>query len=235
VMADYDTSWVRRARSTLGYDKVGSDEDLADPEHRKWLRRKMRKKKGQQQAQTGQDPAPAPAPEEPPAPGTPDEQAPAPEQPGIPVGQGTARQFEGRGDVGGQLKGLFPERRVEGEQGGPWGNMPQPGGERQMPTQELREQGGPWGNMPPDAGDQAGGMSEMGGPWGNMPMPGGGMFTGTGAPGRGESSEMGEPYVTNAGMAPPDYPRAKTGGGMAQPSAPWPPPPAMPTFYTGGM
>jgi len=45
-----DESWVRRAVSLLGQDKVGSFDDLADPEHRAWLRRKMNKAKGQQKA-----------------------------------------------------------------------------------------------------------------------------------------------------------------------------------------
>ena len=49
-----DESWVRRAVSLLGQDKVGSFEDLADPEHRKWLRRKMNKAK---QAQAAAPPA----------------------------------------------------------------------------------------------------------------------------------------------------------------------------------
>jgi len=43
-----DASWVRRAVSLLGREKVGSFKDMADPEHRKWLRRKMGKAKAQQ-------------------------------------------------------------------------------------------------------------------------------------------------------------------------------------------
>jgi hypothetical protein len=45
-----DESWVRRAVALLGQDKVGTFEDLADPEHRKWIRRKMNKAKGQAKA-----------------------------------------------------------------------------------------------------------------------------------------------------------------------------------------
>jgi hypothetical protein len=45
LQSGVDSSWVRRAVALLGQDKVGSFEDLADPEHRKWIRRKMRKAK----------------------------------------------------------------------------------------------------------------------------------------------------------------------------------------------
>ena len=45
-----DASWVRRAVSLLGRENVGTFEDLADPEHRKWMRRKMNKAKQEQQA-----------------------------------------------------------------------------------------------------------------------------------------------------------------------------------------
>jgi hypothetical protein len=38
-----DASWVRNAIGLIGRENVGSFEDLADPEHRKWIRRKMRK------------------------------------------------------------------------------------------------------------------------------------------------------------------------------------------------
>lgn len=54
-----DASWVRNAIRLIGRENVGSFEDLADPEHRKWVRRKMRKAKREQKQA-----APPPPPEE---------------------------------------------------------------------------------------------------------------------------------------------------------------------------
>lgn len=45
--AGWDAAWERRARSVLGSANVGTREDLMDPEHRKWINRKLRKKRGQ--------------------------------------------------------------------------------------------------------------------------------------------------------------------------------------------
>jgi hypothetical protein len=73
-----DASWVRRAIALIGRDKVGSFEDLADPEHRKWIRRKMRKAKAEQKKAV-----PPPAPEE--EPGDGEETAPEPAPPPKPT------------------------------------------------------------------------------------------------------------------------------------------------------
>ena len=40
----WDAGWERRARKILG-NKVGSQQDLMDPEHRRWINRKLRKRR----------------------------------------------------------------------------------------------------------------------------------------------------------------------------------------------
>lgn len=241
----WDDPWERRARKLLGNENVGTKEDLADPEHRKWMRRKMRKKKRGQKAD-----AAAVAPEE----VAPEEEgtgAPGEEGgPKVPVAQGSADQLKGIEEMEWQM----PGRRVPG--GGDLGEQVVPGGvaeqERlrgmQDPTSQMET--GLW--TPEDQARQDGTDGARrpgaGGPEDQMQT---GLWTpedearsqaadqaqglDSGAPGGAGTAPTGEQYVTNAGVAPPDYPKGNVGSNFAQPATPWPPPPIQPTYYTGGM
>lgn len=217
----WDPQWEKRMRAKLG-DKVGSLGDLYDPKHRQWLNKQARKQKGggggaEEVAPTGEE---TPVEEE----VTPENEATT----GLPVAQGSADQ----------LKGLetpawgMPERQV-------------PGGDKtaemQDPTSQMET--GLW--TPEDEARQAGGATRDGqqeqmqtGLWtpedearASAADQAEGLDGGAG----GGTAPTGEMFVTNAGIAPPEYPKPNTGSKFAQPTSPWPPPPVQPTYYTGGM
>lgn len=229
AVQDWDDPWERRARKLLGGENVGTAEDLADPEHRKWLRRKMRKAKRGRQAATATATEEV-APEEE---GSTEPEVEPGTEPNLPTAQGSAGQLEGKYPASDQLAGMFPTRDVPG--GGDRGD--QPGGPQDLietglwtPEDQARqdEANRPTANFP---GGQTGlwtpedeARSRAGEQGGALQPPGG---AGT--------APTGEHYLTNAGPAPPEYPTPNTGSNFAQPTTPWPPPPVQPTYYTGGM
>lgn len=218
---DWDSPWENRARKILG-DKVGSREDLQDPEHRKWINRKLRKHRAKNKAAKA---ATTVGPETEPETGGVDP-PPEPETGGIdplpenlPTAQGSQEQ------VGEQLGGIaaMPERRVPGEQTEP---MPEERAGREEQEGEIDLGGG----RTPEWGPE---MAQTGG---NMAGEQAAAFEETmGADGRPTTQTEGDQLVTSAGTAPPNYPQAETGGNMAQPQSPWTSTPVQPTYYTGGM
>lgn len=219
---DWDDPWERRARKVLGSEAVGSREDLSDPEHRKWINRKLRKARGERKKKQ----ATKPATEEPepetggaePAPTETGGAEPVPTGPQLPTSQGGAEQLGGA--AGEQLAGLFPERRVPG---GPGPGEPEMAGPEPAPVPEETREG-----RPEDTTMYGGVAGMVTGEGETLPLP-------TGGGGAAQQRGIEEPVMTAAGIAPPEYPAPPTGGTARQPSTPWPPPAVQPTFYTGGM
>ncbi|MCP4900215.1 MAG: hypothetical protein GY906_24855 [bacterium] len=208
---EWDSPWERRARKILGSKNVGSAEDLADPEHRKWINRKLRKAKGAKADAKAAKPVEEVAEEEDITPdtGEPTVETEAGTETNLPVAQGSAEQLAER-QPGEPVSFAMPERQVPGEIGG--------GSEQQPEATKAADQ----------AAGFEGGEEEVAGPVGIEPaLPGGSMPT---------APQQPDQFMTNAGPAPPEYPQApQASGNFAQPTAPWPPPPVQPTFYTGGM
>jgi hypothetical protein len=227
----WDPAWERRMRKLLG-DKVGDAGDLYDPKHRQWLNKQARKQKGAkgEVAPTGEEAPPEEAV-------TPEEEATT----GLPVAQGSADQLRGLEDGGPKFD--MPGRRVPGDGGG---DQPLPMGPEEQerlrgmqdPTEQM--QTGLWTDEDQRRQDEATRRPGAGGPEDQLQT---GLWTPEDEA-RSRAADQGqalegdirqEPYLTGAGVAPPDYPKASGGTKYAQVATPWPPPPIQPTYYTGGM
>ncbi len=220
----WDPQWEKRARKLLGSEAVGGLGDLYDPEHRRRINKMMRKAKRKAKDKAAAKPATEEPTAEPETGGA--EPAPTGQKP---VGQGTATQIGGR-ELGGDIDWSMPTRQVPGEEPTepgvetPGEALPGPG-DQDAGAPSAGFPGGQTGLWGPEdqarAGEQAGGLDEIALPGGNMAA--------------GSQDQAGREFVTNAGPIPVDYPQVPSGGNMAQPTSPWPPPPVQPTFYTGGM
>lgn len=224
----WDPQWEKRARKILGSDVVGGLGDLYDPEHRKQLNRMLRAKKGK-----GGKAAAAPVEEVAEVTDTGVEESDG----GLkPVAQGGRKQWEDI-EAGQQLGGLFPERRVPGDEGReamPGGNMDEdrtdpdavgtPAGEYQTGLWSDEDQARAQDAQRGTAGGTETGDQAQTGFWGPEDQARAGES--------GDVTAEDQRAALDTGL----WTGPEAGGeGVRLPTEDWPPRKIPVTFYTGGM